>query len=479
MRAALRETLPLSALFAATFGVCYCTASWLAMRHASLPAWNLPFEQHVPFMPSMAVVYLTIIPALLLAPFLFRTREELAPLVATLCAETLIATAFFLAVPLGSAFVRPPVGGWVGPIFRFADALNLESNQFPSLHVAFACTAAWAYARRGGRAGKLLWALWCATVSVSAWLIWEHHFVDLIGGAMLAWLCVAVFYERDDVPEAIWIESCCLVQCARFSMRHVRYFVIFVAIWGPSLLRWRERRVVRVAFCSAQWIDDLLDGDRRSEREPLDVIDELLAMLDANADRRRDPLSRLTAALFRELSDGAKQRFLDLVREMRIDRVRVLGAERWSEAELDAHHRRTFALSVDVMLEITGCRARAVDVPALIEALAWCSTFRDLEDDLRRGLINIPREVKDVEAWARERHARALDDLAASAAAIARLGDPQSRRILGVFQRSIARYATRVKSATQFVSHVLPPSSENACSQRAVVAEMLDQMKRT
>jgi hypothetical protein len=78
---------------------------------------------------------------------------------------------------------------------------------------------------------------------------------------------------------------------------------------------------------------------------------------------------------------------------MRIDRLRVLGREAWSAEQLDEHHRRTFTLSVNLMLHTAGCTARAEQVPSLIDALAWCSVFRDLDDDQRKGLDNIPRGV--------------------------------------------------------------------------------------
>lgn len=180
----LRETLPWCASFALVFGVCYGGASWLASRHTSLPAWNLPFESHVRFVPSLAIVYLSIVPAMMLAPFVFRTRAEIAPFAITLCVETLIATIFFVLMPQKTAFIRPPVTGWIGPLFDFANALNLESNELPSLHVAFAVTAAWAYGSSSlwsGRFTKLrtwLWSLWCLTVISSAWLMWEHHFLE-------------------------------------------------------------------------------------------------------------------------------------------------------------------------------------------------------------------------------------------------------------------------------------------------------------
>jgi hypothetical protein len=424
----LREMFPPFARFALTFGVCYGGASWLAMRHASLPAWNLAFERRVPFVPSFALVYLTIIPVLCAAPFVFRTREDIEPFTTTLIVETLIATLFFLVVPQTTAFHRPPVTGWIGVFFRAADTLNLESNQFPSLHVAFACTAAWTYGKRR----PLLWSMWCIAVSASAWLIWEHHLVDLIGGALLAVACVTAVRAR----RTLWIEACCLVQCAGFSVRHIRYFVIFLAIWIPSLRSWRELRVVRLAFVVAQWIDDLLDGDRRSSREPLEIIDSLSS--DHSA------LARLTAALRDELRPfpNADRDFFALVATMRRDRERVLRAEQWTEQQLDAHHRETFTLSVDLMLRLTHCRTRAAEVPSLIEALAWCSVFRDLHDDLGKGLNNVPSDIDPI-AWPAARHRRASEALAMSRMEIAALNDPRAQRILGTFQRSIERFAQR------------------------------------
>jgi hypothetical protein len=194
---------------------------------------------------------------------------------------------------------------------------------------------------------------------------------------------------------------------------------------------------VRTGFCAAQWIDDLLDGDRPSKREPLEIVDELLARQFSN-----DGLSRLVAALFDDLDTAAQEEFLALVRCMRVDRVRVLRQERWTEEQLDAHHEATFRHSVNLMLVTAGCTARAAEVPSLIRALAWCSVFRDLHDDLRKGLNNIPRDA-DVTRWTIESHARACLDLQKSEEEIARLDDRRAHRIFGIFERSIAKYAAR------------------------------------
>jgi hypothetical protein len=261
-------------------------------------------------------------------------------------------------------------------------------------------------------------------------LIWEHHFIDLAGGAVLAAMCIIWIYlplQNREKRRVLWIELWCLEQCARFSLRHRRYLVIFAAIWGPSILNWRALRVVRVAFCTAQWIDDVLDGDRRSKREPLEVVDEFLSQ---------------ESWLFEELRKlDAADKFIALIREMRRDRERVLDHARWRSDQIDEHLRCTFHLSVELMLILTGSRARADDVPALIDALAWCSTFRDLDEDLRKGLNNIPIEVSDVDAWSRRRHAQAEVALRASSLQIAKLDDRSSSQILGMFQSSIERFA--------------------------------------
>lgn len=467
----LRRTVPLCLAFAGLFGLCYGGAAWLTGQYGELPAWDLPFERELPFVPSLSIVYLTITPALMLAPFVFRTRSQLAPLVGALSIETLVASLFFLLFPQTTAFSRPAVTGWAGIPFSIADTLNLQFNEFPSLHVAFACSAAWAYSSRTGPAGKLGWGLWSLAVAASTWLMWEHHLVDIIGGIALAAVVMRLVHpwlEQPSTKQSIWVELCCLWQCLQFSRRHVRYFVIFLAIYLPSIRNWRRYRVVRTAFCAAQWIDDLLDSDRPSAREPFRVVDELVDEMSAGSFSPQ-PLSRLTGALFEELKafrtpdDQPARDFIALVREMQRDRTRVVGRELWSDQKLDEHHRRTFHLSVNLLLAVTGCEARARQVPALVDALGWCSVFRDLADDLAKGLVNVPRRIcervadrgapltpellaasREFRAWVHDAHLRASADLEESARAIAGLHDPRSRRILSIFQSSVTRFAQRL-----------------------------------
>ena len=140
----------------------------------------------------------------------------------------------------------------------------------------------------------------------------------------------------------------------------------------------------------------MLDGDRVSEREPLEVADELAAALD-NGAFAADDLARLGAAFRADLLARGGRAALDtaiaLVRCMQRDRRRVLAREISSSAELIEIHRATFRGSLDLLLLAADSPLRAADVPDLVDSLGWCSTVRDLDEDLEHGLINIPADV--------------------------------------------------------------------------------------
>ena len=71
-------------------------------------------------------------------------------------------------------------------MFVLADLVNLENNYFPSLHVCFAFMSAMVAARYLTFIPALLALFWAVLIAVSTMLIHEHHFVDILGGILLA-----------------------------------------------------------------------------------------------------------------------------------------------------------------------------------------------------------------------------------------------------------------------------------------------------
>jgi membrane-associated phospholipid phosphatase len=453
-RAVVANLVILAVTFALTFALLYGAGSaWSA--HVPWRVYvALPLDSRLPFWPEWAAIYLTISPVLLLAPFVLRDLPRLLPLFAALMLETFVAFFCFMLLPVDPPVIACCDNALTKAVFDFADAINLERNDVPSLHVAFAVTAALAFAPRAGRVGAGVLYLWALAVAASTLLTRQHFIVDVIAGIALALFCWRVagrWARRADVLAAFDAELLSLRNFAQFSRRHRRYFFISLAVLAAGVPHWRRQRLARTGFAFLQAIDDVLDGDRASDREPAEVADELIASLESGAFASHD-LARLGAAFRAELvargGPAALETTVRLVRAMRRDRQRVLAGEILDRAALDAQHRATFEPSVDLLLLAADSPLRATDVPELIAALAWCSTVRDLDADLARGLINIPANVmarartdpQAVGEWLSAERAAAIPLLDACDARIAGLRGQRGARLLARFSRSMRRY---------------------------------------
>lgn len=426
----------------------------------------LPGEPFVPFVPAWAPAYLSLDLLLLLVPFVVRDARAVVAFGLTMIAETVVAAACFLLLPGEDVFAARHVTGWAAPLFQAADLMNLERNFAPSLHVAYSATAALWCARattsRGWRAGFVAWA---AAIAASTLLLHEHYVVDVLLGLLLAAGAARVVgprAARDEVWTGLLVEWALLLNMLRFGLRHRRYLVIALALYLQTGLS-RRRRVVRTGFVVLQLVDDLLDGDRACSGDPR-------VRVDAIADRLRRPAAAPPASFDDLLADALREdlaavvdrrgpgapldRALELIEVMKRDHERMRARRVLGREEVRAQLERTFGLSLDLMLVAAGSDVRARDVPALVRALGWCSVVRDLEEDLARGLINVPADEwpaieravdpaarrEALRAWV-GRHAgeaRALVD--AAEAQVAALEQGTGRRVLLRFARSIRRY---------------------------------------
>jgi membrane-associated phospholipid phosphatase len=202
----LRFYLPLSVLFAALFVAVYGGASRLSAYRDPPPAPHFAFEAAIPFVPEMAWIYLSVPLALALTPLVLRTKRELVPFFFTLTAQLLVAGLCYLLYPVAPAWPPRVVEGPGADAFHLADALNLEYNALPSLHLAFAATVALVFGRRCGPAGRLLLWIWVLAVAASTLMLHEHHVLDVVTGTALGALAVATVQrrtQREDFLDAL------------------------------------------------------------------------------------------------------------------------------------------------------------------------------------------------------------------------------------------------------------------------------------
>ena len=188
--------LLLGTAIALWFAIVYGACDWItAHRSLRLPL-HFPWESRIPFMPWMSAFYLSIFPLFWAIPFILRTRAELLAMAKAAGAVIGVAGIGFLLAPAGSAHPIHEGTGLLPGLFRFADWLNLDHNDMPSLHVALAVLCVAVLARKAGPAGKgALW-IWAAAVSVSTLVTHQHHVLDVATGVLLGLVGAYGFYLR-------------------------------------------------------------------------------------------------------------------------------------------------------------------------------------------------------------------------------------------------------------------------------------------
>ncbi len=258
-------------------------------------------------------------------------------------------------------------------------------------------------------------------------------------------------------------ESLCLSEFYHYTMRHRRYFTIFLFLYLPAPFKFRKMQLLRYGFCLLQYIDDLLDGDRKTNLDvnkvAKDAIDEIQAMQFSNS--RAGVLAKAFFSIVKKEGmdiEQFKESIITLIKVMQFDYKRVNEKITLSVDELQKQHQETFNYSVDLMLMAAGSKLRAKQVPNLINTFGWCSTMRDLEEDYERGLYNIPKDIVDTsmsfnevrtnsnfKKWIQSEFALADQYLDRSNQELKELKNEKGFKILMIFWKSMNSFFNKFK----------------------------------
>jgi membrane-associated phospholipid phosphatase len=178
--------------------VVYGGCSWITAHRADVGTWCYSWERFIPFVPVMIIPYMSINLFFVGGPFLCQTRTELRVLAQRIACATIVAGTCFLLIPLRFSAVPPQPNDWTGPIFRFLHFCDQPYNLFPSLHIAFRTILAALYAKHTKGILNLASHLWFVLIGFSTLLTYQHHFVDVVGGFVLAAICFYLFREETE-----------------------------------------------------------------------------------------------------------------------------------------------------------------------------------------------------------------------------------------------------------------------------------------
>lgn len=183
--------------------VVYGGCNWITTHRPDVGTWCYSWESSIPFVPWMIIPYMSINLFFVGAPFLCQSRNELHVLAQRIAFAILVAGACFLLLPLRLSAARPQPSDWTGAIFRFLHTCDQPYNLCPSLHIVFRTILADFYARHTKGATRLASHLWFILIGFSTLLTYQHHFVDIVGGFVLAAICFYLFrYDKHGCGDA-------------------------------------------------------------------------------------------------------------------------------------------------------------------------------------------------------------------------------------------------------------------------------------
>ena len=132
--------------------------------------------------------------------FVCRTRDELDAHGRRLLTAQIVATSCFILFPLKFTFPQPGTHGLAGVLFAALTSFDKPFNQAPSLHIALLVILWRLYAIHLPRPARWPLHIWFALVGASVLTTYQHHFFDVPTGALLGFLCLWLWPERDSSP---------------------------------------------------------------------------------------------------------------------------------------------------------------------------------------------------------------------------------------------------------------------------------------
>ena len=152
-----------------------------------------PFDSAIPFIPAMIVPYSWSLILFVVSFFLVRTSTQLSLLSYRLILATIFACLIFYFYPARFSFHRLTPNDWTQFGYQFLQLVDKPFNQLPSLHVSYVILlgmSLWdiAGSRKSWVSGayRLLLTGICTLIALSTVSTYQHHLLDMLGGAVLA-----------------------------------------------------------------------------------------------------------------------------------------------------------------------------------------------------------------------------------------------------------------------------------------------------
>ena len=199
------------------------------------------------------------------------------------------------------------------------------------------------------------------------------------------------------------VESQAAIEAVKLLTRDPGKYGSLVA--GLYLLSLRDReqgKLLRSSYLFFRHVDDFLDeSDGTEDGKKLPYVLNLRDQIENNNFTRALKVSDLAEYALNALekrarpNDSPRQDFLDGIDAIIFDYQRAKERRVLTSEELNKYYHDAFFPVVNLMLIGFESQFRADDIPALSYCQGRIFSIRDLEEDWKRGVINVPKEILD------------------------------------------------------------------------------------
>ncbi|MXS70061.1 hypothetical protein GSF70_02385 [Flavobacteriaceae bacterium W22] len=183
-----------------TFMVVYNFSTWYAVSLDQVPSFTFYFERFIPFVPLSIIPYMASGLFFCVVFFSCKSTYQLKILTWRMLFVTFVAGIFFIALPLQFSYAKPEVSNRILQLpFSFLKAFDSPFNQSPSLHIAFAFIF-WTVFKNLSK-WRIHLMIWLILLGISTLTTYQHHFIDILTGSILAHISFIVIPYRKNDPK--------------------------------------------------------------------------------------------------------------------------------------------------------------------------------------------------------------------------------------------------------------------------------------
>ncbi len=182
-----------------TFMILYNLSNYYASRLGSVPSIYFEWENQIPFIPIMIIPYFSSGIFFAMIFLMCEKNDETYLLAKRVIFITIISVICFFIYPLSFSFEKPPVSnGFLNFFFDSLSTFDKKYNQCPSLHISY-CFVYWSvFQNKVKGVLKYLTGFWLLLLAVSTLTVYQHHYIDILGGTFVTIVAFCLFPEREN-----------------------------------------------------------------------------------------------------------------------------------------------------------------------------------------------------------------------------------------------------------------------------------------